>query len=337
MPTLAFDKKVRIVSALVEGVSIRAAERLCDVSAKTIGRTALAVGEACRRLHNALMRDLQVAVLELDEIWAFIQKKQKRVTPQDHPDFGDTYTFLAIAASQKAIISFVVGKRDTLATNDFITDLRSRIVGRPQISTDGFVCYPDAIRAAFGDDVDYAQIIKEYGLFDDDDHKYSPPKCISAKRIPLIGNPDPDKISTSYVERGNLTLRMGCRRFTRLTNAFSRKMRNHAAAVALYVCWYNFVRIHETLRVTPCMALGVTDRVWGMAQLLDAALAIAPEDAPRLPPHVPEAQPGPAQAVFVDDRQLDLLAWQPRPLPPPRPSVDMEQMDLFGAPVCAEA
>jgi IS1 family transposase len=331
MNSLTFDKKVRVVSALVKGVSIRATERLTDVARNTIGRINLDVGEGCRRLHNAMFRGLQVNVLEVDEIWAFIAKKQRRLTDRDPPERGDCYTFLGIDANRKAIISFAVGKRDSLTTADFITDLRDRITNKPQISTDGFAPYVEAIKAAFGEDADYAQIIKQYGSLDaTDERRYSPPKCTSSTKRPISGTPDPDRISTSYVERQNLTVRMQVRRFTRLTNAFSKRMRNHAAAVALYVGWYNFCRAHETLRVTPAMALDVTDHVWSVAELIDAALAIAPEDAPRLPAHatpppVPEGAPLPE----VDPRQMSLLDWQPRPLRPPRPTVDMEQIDLF--------
>ncbi len=150
MRVLPFAKKVRVVASLVEGCSVRSTERLCEVHRETVLKTGIEVGEACRRLHNVLMRDLQIAVLELDEIWAFVGKKQRRLTDEDPPDFGDQYTYVALAATQKAVVSFTVGKRDTATCNDFITDLRSRVVNRPQISTDGFNCYPDAIALAFG-------------------------------------------------------------------------------------------------------------------------------------------------------------------------------------------
>lgn len=331
MNVLPFPKKVRVVSALVEGTSIRATERMCDVHKETVIKIGVEVGEACRRLHNVMMRDLHVAVLELDEIWAFIAKKQKRLTDEDPPEFGDCYTYLGLDANRKAIVSFAVGKRDSLTTADFITDLRSRVLGKPQITTDGFGCYPDAIRLAFGEDCDYAQIIKQYGGMDPtDERRYSPPKCTYSDKRPIFGAPDDEKISTSYIERQNLTARMHMRRFTRLTNAFSKRMRNHAAAVALYVAWYNFVRVHETTRITPAMALDVTDHVWSVAELIDAALAIAPEDAPRLP--APAATPV-AEVIPLrpedDPRQMSLLDWQPQPLRPPRPTVDMEQIDLF--------
>lgn len=330
MNALSFDKKVRVVSALVEGCSIRATERLTDVTAKTINNLGVQVGEACRRLHNAIIRDIQVAVLELDEIWSFVGKKQRRLTDKDPPEMGDCYTFLALAATQKAIISYTVGKRDSLTTADFITDLRSRVLGKPQITTDGFPLYPDAIESAFGASVDYAQIIKKYGATEDEDRRYSPPKCTGVTKNIVKGSPKQELISTSYVERQNLTVRMQMRRFTRLTNAFSKRMRQHAAAVALYVCHYNFCRVHETLKVTPAMALDVTDHVWSVAEMIDAALQIAPEDAPRLPPHVPTPAPSEEAPVeTVDERQLSLLDWQPRALRPARRSADMEQIDLF--------
>lgn len=339
MHALAFDKKVRVVSALVEGCSIRATERLTDVARNTIGRLNITVGEACRRLHNVMFRGLQVNVLEVDEIWAFIQKKQKRLTDADPPERGDCYTYLGIDANRKGIVSFTVGKRDMLTTNDFIVDLKDRITNRPQITTDGLVLYIEAIQRAFGCEVDYAQIIKTYAVPPEDERRYSPPKCIGSKKKIITGNPDRSKISTSYIERQNLTVRMQIRRFTRLCNGFSKKLRNHTAAVALYVCWYNFVRIHETLRVTPAMAIGVTGHAWSVAELMDAALQIAPEDAPRLPAHEDPSTPqAPVDAPLpVDDRQLSLLDWQPRPLRQARPTVDMEQIDLFPAPVAVPA
>lgn len=247
---LPFAKRVRIVSSLVEGCSLRATERLCEVSHATVISQAVVIGEACRRLHNALMRGLQVAILELDEIWAFIAKKQKRLTDEDPPEYGDNYTFIAMAATQKAIVSYLPGKRDALTANDFVTDLRGRIVNRPQITTDGLTAYLWAIGAAFGGGVDYAQIIKEYGEHGfpvDGERRYSPPKCKVIQRKIISGEPDRAHISTSYIERQNLTCRMCMRRFTRLTNGFSKRARNHAASVALYVAWYNFCRVHEAL------------------------------------------------------------------------------------------
>ena len=196
---LSFDKRVRIASALVEGCSLRATERMCEVSHETVINQALTVGEACRRLHNAMMRDLQIGILELDEIWAFIGKKQKRLTDDDPPEYGDCYTFIALAATQKAIVSYLPGKRDALTANDFVTDLRSRIVNRPQISTDGLTAYLWAIGAAFGGGVDYAQVIKQYGVPVEEERRYSPPKCTGIGRRAISGDPDRAHISTSDI------------------------------------------------------------------------------------------------------------------------------------------
>ncbi len=277
MNVLSFDRQVRVISALVEGCSLRATERLTGANRETVGNLALHVGERCAGLHDALMCDLSSSVLELDEIWAFIGKKQRQVRLDDSPEMGDCYTYIGLDANRKAIISYAVGKRDAATTNAFALDLRSRVLGRPQITTDGFAPYVDAIRRAFGDDVDYGMLIKQYGNAGaEDQRRYSPPRCVGAKKVWIAGDPDYERTSTSYVERGNLTIRMQVRRFTRLTNAFSKKMRNHAAAVALHVCWHNFCRVHETLRTTPAIAVGVADHVWSVAELVEMALSIVP-------------------------------------------------------------
>lgn len=322
---LSSDKRVRVVSSLVEGCSMRATERMCGVSHETVINQAVTIGEACRRLHNVMMRDLQIAILELDEIWAFISKKQKRLTDEDPPEFGDNYTFIAIAATQKAIVSYLPGKRDSLTANDFVTDLRGRIVSKPQISTDGLPAYLWAIGAAFGGDVDYAQVIKQYGVPVDEERRYSPPKCTGIERRTISGEPDRAHISTSYIERQNLTVRMHMRRFTRLTNGFSKKARNHAAAMALYVAWYNFCRVHETIKTTPAVKLDVADHVWSVAELIDAAQAIAPEEVLRLPAPVapPVAEP------LSNDPQLGLFDPRPaRSVWSAVPSADMVQLTL---------
>ncbi len=297
MNILPFAKKVRAISALVEGCSIRSTQRMCQVNRETIMNLGVSVGEACQRLHDALMRDLHVNLLELDEIWSFVGKKERRRTEKDPPEMGDQYTFLGIDGTKKTIISFVTGKRDGDSTEAFAQDLRGRIVNRPQISSDGFGCYPDAIRRAFGSDVAYAQQIKVYGITEVEERRYSPPKCIAVETRIISGRPDPDHICTSYVERQNLTVRMQIRRYTRLTNAFSKKLRNHAAATALYVAWYNFCRVHETLRATPAMAIGVADRVWSIAELIDAACSIAP----------PPPLPAPEQIAPPTRPRLTLL------------------------------
>jgi IS1 family transposase len=284
-------KQAGIVSALVEGCSIRAVERLTGVHRDTIMRLGVAAGEGCHALNDRLMRNLNVGVVELDEIWSYVGKKQKRLAEGDDRDqLGDQYVFVALDATRKAIISYAVGKRDGEATNAFCADLRARILNRPQITSDGFRPYVEGIELAFGADVRFAQLVKQYegepGL--DAARRYSPGRVVGVLRTVVSGNPDPELISTSYVERQNLTMRMQSRRFTRLTNAFSKKLRNHKAAVALYVAHYNLCRVHEALRITPAMALGVADRVWSIGELVEAARAEKP--AP-LPPPRPAGRP----------------------------------------------
>jgi len=221
------------------------------------------------------MRDLHVNLLEFDEVWSFIGKKQKRLGPNDLREKGDCYIFTALSATHKAIVSYQIGKRSGANANAFAMDVRQRVLGRPQISSDGFSPYIDAIERAFGSEVDYGQIVKVYAGEPGPDtaRRYSPGVVVDVRKAVIAGGPDRKKISTSFVERSNLTIRMQCRRLTRLTNAFSKKLENHAAAVALFVAHYNFCRVHETLRITPAMALGVTDHIWSIGELVDAATA----------------------------------------------------------------
>lgn len=308
MSHLSFDQKVRVVSCLVEGNSVRSTERLCAIHRDTILRHLVQIGEGCQRLHDALFVGLHCNLLELDEVWSYLGKKQKRVRPEDPAAFGDQYVFTAIDANRKAIVSYAIGKRDGKTAGAFALDLRRRVVNRPQISTDGFKPYLEAIETAFGGAVPYAMIFKEYGKDEEDDQRwYSPPKCIASEKRRVSGNPDMDKVSTSYIERSNLTLRMGCRRFTRLTNGYSKKLQNHAAAVGLHIAYYNLCRVHETLRATPAQALAVADRAWGVDELVEVALSLASEgesmEGGILPAHVQGAA---AEA----DRQLSLFpAW----------------------------
>jgi len=284
MNVLPFDKQVRIISALTEGCSIRSTERLTDTHRDTVMRLSARVGDGCTRLHDRLMRDLQVNAIELDEQWDFIGKKQKRVKTGDPDEVGDVWLFVALAATQKAVLSYVVGKRDTDNTEALALDLRARILNRPQITSDGYTPYPNAVMLAFGHEVDYAVLTKQYvgdSNLPDAAHRYSPGHVAGVERTVIRGLPDPEKISTSYVERFNLSSRMQMRRFTRLTNGFSKRLANHRAAVSLWVCFYNLCRVHETLRCTPAMALGVTDHIWTVAELVQAALE--PSDVPPLP------------------------------------------------------
>ena len=275
-----------VIGALTEGCSIRAVERLTGAHRDTIMRLSVRVGEGCAIVHDRLMRRLNVNLLQLDEVWAFIGKKQKRLKPGDSPEKGDQYLFVALDATRKAIISYVVGKRDGTTTNAFAADLRERILGRPQISSDGFKPYLEAIELAFGADCDYGQTMKAFEGEPGADaaRRYSPGWVVGVEKAVINGWPQQELISTSYVERSNLSLRMASRRFARLTNGFSKTLRNHRAAVALYVAHYNLCRVHETLRITPAMALGVADHIWTIGELLGAVLeGGAPEPVGR--PH----------------------------------------------------
>lgn len=273
MNILPREKQIEAIAALTEGLSIRAAERLTGVNRGTILSLGIRVGQGCATLHDHLMRDLNVGRIELDEAWSYVAKKQAHLTPEDGTDKGDQYVFLAIAGTAKAILSYRVGKRNQEHTSAFVADLRERVLGAPEISSDGWNCYPSAIEDAFGIDVAYGQIEKHYGVQHgvvEAARRYSPAQVVAVSKRHVVGRPK--HISTSFIERQNLTLRMQQRRFTRLTNAFSKKLENHEAAVALYVAHYNLCRVHETLRVTPAMQLGVIDHIWTIGELVDAAL-----------------------------------------------------------------
>lgn len=299
MNVLPFDQQVRIIGALTEGCSIRSVERLTEVHRDTIMRLGVRIGFACQRLHDSLMRNLQVSTIELDEQWAFIGKKQKRVTDDDPLEMGDCYLFLALAANQKAILSYAVGKRTAATTEELINDLRARVLNRPQITADGFAPYVAAIDLAFANEVDFAQLIKVYQTTPGNEAavRYSPGVVRAIEKTPVFGNPDPEKISTSYIERFNLTTRMAVRRFTRLTNGFSKTLTNHKAAVALHVAHYNFCHVHETIRVTPAMELKITDHIWSVAELIEAATA-TPLPAPPAPSRDPKTDLLPGRKPF---------------------------------------
>ncbi len=284
---LPMGERVRVVSALVEGTSLRATERLTGVYRQAITNLLLSVGDGCRSLLDERMRDLHCDVLELDEVWSFVGCKEAHRDESDPPEYGDAYTWVALDARTKIVPCFRVEKRTAAAANAFAADLRARVLGKPQITTDGFKPYVEAIEAAFGSRVDYAQILKTYqtdeaGGASRDDVRYSRGRVVRSVKRTITGTPDEGNISTSYVERGNLTLRMGQRRFTRLTNAFSKKAENLRAAVALHFGHYNFCRVHMTLRVTPAMEAGLTDHVWSVEELITEALA-AYEAPPPMP------------------------------------------------------
>jgi len=275
---LSRDQQIQIIACLTEGQSIRATERLTGIHRDTIMRLGARVGRGCAELHDRMMVGVRAGRLELDEIWGYVGKKQKRVERHEISHKGDQYTFIGMSASAKAIISYRTGKRDGENTDLFIQDLRQRVIGNPEISTDGFHPYKVAIRDAFRGRAHHGVIVKTYSVTNlavkDAARRYSPAEVVAVSREVESGMPA--HISTSYVERQNLTLRMSQKRFARLTNGFSKKLTHHAAAVSLYVTHYNLCRVHEALRTTPGVALGVADRIWTIGDLLDAALSLEP-------------------------------------------------------------
>lgn len=267
------EAAIRAVKCLIEGCSIRSTERLTGLNRNTIMRLLVVAGERCALLMDAKMRNLSCKSVESDELWCFVMKKRGHVRQDDPEEWGDQWIFVAEDAYTKLIPSFVVGKRTNETTQAFISDLKSRLSHRTQLTTDGFHFYIDAVEEAFGTDVDFAQLVKLYGDYGQRDAaaRYSPGTILEVISKVRQGNPNPYRISTSYVERQNLTVRMGMRRLTRLTNAFSKKLSHLKAAVALHFAYYNFCRVHSTLRVTPAVEAGLTDHVWSVAELLRAA------------------------------------------------------------------
>ena len=270
---LTHEKQTAVISALAEGSSIRSIERITGIHRDTIMRLGVRVGERCAEVMDSTMRNLQTRVLQFDEIWGFIGKKQKHATREDRgAGLGDVWTFVAIDAESRMVPAYLVSStRRKYDAVEFCEDVASRINGRAQISTDALKSYADAIERGFGAEADYGQILKVYGEQNlNDARRYSPAKLVKVERSIVSGQPDPALISTSYVERQNLTMRMHMRRLTRLTNGFSKKIENFRAAVALHFGYYNFVRVHKTLRCTPAMAGGVTDHVWTVPELIAA-------------------------------------------------------------------
>jgi IS1 family transposase len=236
----------------------------------TVVKLLVELGSACADYHNKNVRNVKVRRLQCDEIWSFVGAKNKNATPEQKQEgWGDVWTWTAIDADSKLCVSYLVGGRGAGWAMDFVADVASRITGRPQITTDAHKPYLRAIEDAFGADVDYAQLHKVYGAVNDGESRYSPATCIGCDMKAVSGNPDPKHVSTSYVERQNLTMRMSMRRFTRLTNAFSKKIENHIATVAMYFMYYNFCRVHQTLRVTPAMEAGLTDHVWEVEEMVN--------------------------------------------------------------------
>jgi IS1 family transposase len=275
MNRLPLETRAKLLHMLVEGNNLRATSRMADVAYNSVLKLVGDAGKACSDYQDTALRNLPCRRIQVDEIWAFCYTKQKNVERAKNPveGAGDIWTWTAICADTKVVPSWLVGSRDAHAAQIFMQDLANRMVSRIQLTSDGHRPYLEAVEGAFGADIDYAMLIKLYGQPQDGETRYSPPECIGTGTERIQGEPDPAFISTSYIERQNLTVRMSLRRFTRLTNAFSKKAENHAHAVALHYMYYNFGRIHKTLRVTPAMEAGVADHVWTMeeiAALMDA-------------------------------------------------------------------
>lgn len=274
MNRLTIQERAKILHCLVEGNSMRATSRMCDVSINTVTKLLVDVGFACSIYQHEALHNLPCKRIQCDEIWSFCGSKEKNVPEGKEGEYGDVYTWTAICADTKLCASFLVGRRDFEHAHGFISDLASRLKTRIQLTTDGYKLYVDAVEEAFGGDIDFAMLVKHYsnpGEQKTAEKRYSPSKFISAEKRRITGDPDFKEISTSYVERQNLTMRMSMRRFTRLTNGFSKKMQNLECAVALHFMYYNFGRVHKSLRVTPAMEAGIADHVWTIEEI--AALA----------------------------------------------------------------
>ena len=269
MNRLSIAERATILGMWVEGNSLRVTSRLADVSINTVTKLLVDLGAACAEYHYANVVNVRVRRLQCDEIWSFVGAKQKNVRPERRAEgWGDTWTWVALDADTKLCVSYLVGGRGAWWAREFMNDCASRVKGRIQITSDGHRVYLDAVEEAFGADVDYAQLQKFYGASDEPDTRYSQPVCMGCDLKVVSGDHDPKHVSTSYVERQNLTMRMGMRRFTRLTNASSKKVENHAAMVAIHFLYYNFGRIHKMLRATPAMAAGLTDHVWSLEEIV---------------------------------------------------------------------
>jgi len=272
MNRLALEARAGILGLLVEGNSLRATSRRADVSINTVTKLLVELGEACAEYHYKNVNNLRVRRLQCEETWSFVGAKAKHVRPERRTEgWGDTWTWVALDADTKLCVSYLVGGRDGAWAREFMNDCAARVKGRIQITTDGHRVYLDAVEDAFGADVDYAQLQKIYGAPDDSDTRetcYAPAVCIRFDLKVVSGDRDPKHVSASHVERQNLTMRMGMRRFTHLTNAFSKKVKNHAAMVAIHFLYYNFGRIHKTLMDTPAMAAGLADHVWSLEEIV---------------------------------------------------------------------
>lgn len=268
MNRLSIQDRIRVVAALVEGNSIRATVRMTGVAKNTVTKLLVDLGCACAEYHAEHVRNVDAKRVECDEIWSFVYAKAKNVPEAKKGEAGDVWTWTALDSDSKLIVSWLVGGRDGATACDFMEDVASRLAGRIQLTTDGHKVYLEAVEAAFGGAIDYAMLVKKYGSERPGEARYSPAICTGCEITPIVGDPDTGHVSTSYVERQNLTMRMSMRRFTRLTNGFSKKAENHAHAVALHFMHYNFCRMHQTLRCTPAMAAGLADHRWTVEELV---------------------------------------------------------------------
>lgn len=287
MNKLPLNKRVLILSMLCEGSSMRSISRVADVSINTVSKLLIDAGRACAAYHDDNVRNVKARRVQVDEIWSFTYAKQKNVAAAKRKDlaYGDTWTWTALDADSKLIVSWLVGGRDSDYGIAFMDDVAKRLASRVQLTSDGHKAYLEAVEGAFGGDVDYAMLVKMYGAAPESAKgRYSPAECTGARKTRIEGDPDPKHVSTSYAERQNLTMRMQMRRFTRLTNAFSKKFDNHCHMVALYAVWYNFVKQHKTLKgVSPAMAAGVSNKLWSMEDIAALVEAAAPKPGRRGP------------------------------------------------------
>jgi IS1 family transposase len=268
---ISTEKRVAVITALVEGCSIRSTVRMTGVSKGAILRLLESVGTACAEYQDKAIRNVPAKRVQVDEISSFVGAKQKNVQPHHFENggyAGDVWTFTAIEAQSKLVIGWMAGARDAGSATAFLQDVEGRLANRVQLTTDGHKMYLTAVADAFGSGVDFAQLVKVYGNNPEGQTRYSPAQCLGTKRTAITGDPDQDHVSTSYVERQNLNMRMGMRRFTQLTNAFSKKMDNHIHMLAIFHMWYNFARVHQTLRVTPAMEAGLSSHVWSVTEIV---------------------------------------------------------------------